>query len=175
MDDRERLEFPNLYDFFVRSGNAFKIAEIVNRKRNVENISLSLIDWFVTNYAKYYKTVYPMRGKPFDVYAEYRAQLLNYSKKYFDPFNREGPMLEIKYGANKEYSILTTFRQLNFLRWALKNGVVNHIKDNFDVINGIYKRIKEERTTRSNAVISRKSKSENVVFHRGKISYKFTY
>ena len=52
-------------------------------------ISLRIIDWFVTNYAKKNYTIYEIEGnKRFKVYNDYKLKLKAYSKKRFDPFCR---------------------------------------------------------------------------------------
>jgi hypothetical protein len=54
-----------------------------------------------------------------------------YSKKRFDPFCRwERISIPYKNGT----CIETTIGQLNFFKWALENGVINYIDENYDVI-----------------------------------------
>lgn len=198
LDDREILEFPNIHNFFIREENIFKIIPIINRKRNVNNISLSLLDWFVTNYVKNNKVVYNVKGKTFDVYNEYKTQLFDYNKKYFDPFNREGLSLELEYRdktGNKEKDIVieTTFRQLNFLRWIIKNKIIDYIETNFIKINQIYKDFKKNKEimkkTKKEVEVNKENvklkkekkvlieqlrKTENtIIINKGKIIYKF--
>ena len=74
-------------------------------------ISLRIIDWFVTNYAKQYYTLYEVNGKRFKVYSDYKLKLKAFSKKRFDPFCR-WEKIKIPY-KNNEY-IETTLGQLNF-------------------------------------------------------------
>ena len=52
-------------------------------------ISLRILDWFVTNYAKQKYVVYQLKdGERFKVYNDYKLKLKAYSKKRFDPFCR---------------------------------------------------------------------------------------
>jgi hypothetical protein len=58
-------------------------------------ISLRIVDWFATNYAKKYFTLYDIPSKSpdisfkrFKVYTDYKLKLKAYSKKRFDPFCR---------------------------------------------------------------------------------------
>ena len=94
-------------------------------------ISLRLIDWFVTNYAKQHNISYILNGQEFLVYTNYKSQLKAYSKKLFDPFcRRERIMFQIP-----GYPLIqTTVGKLNFFRWAIEKGVLNFIKMNLATI-----------------------------------------
>ena len=46
-------------------------------------ISLRLIDWFVTNYCRKFFIGYPLNGQEFLVYLSYKSQLRAYSKQLF--------------------------------------------------------------------------------------------
>jgi hypothetical protein len=97
-------------------------------------ISLRIIDWFSTNYAKKNYTVYtiPENGsKPerrFKVYLDYKLNLKAYSKKRFDPFCR-WDRIAFPY-LNNSY-IQTTVGQLNFFKWAIDNQVIRYIEANY--------------------------------------------
>lgn len=62
-----------------------KILPILN---GTSSISLRIIDWFVTNYAKQHYVVYTLSDSRFKVYNDYKLKLKAYSKKRFDPFCR---------------------------------------------------------------------------------------
>jgi hypothetical protein len=101
------------------------------------NISLRIVDWFVTNFAKKYYTVYELPMKEgssdtyrFKVYNEYKLKLKAYNKKRFDPFCR-WERITIPYENN---FIETTIGQLNFFKWALENKIVDYIRINYDDI-----------------------------------------
>jgi hypothetical protein len=95
-------------------------------------ISLRIVDWFATNYAKKYYTVYDLpTGSRMKVYTDYKLKLRSYSKKRFDPFCR-WDRISIPYTSGK--FIETTIGQLNFFKWALENQVINYIESNYDVI-----------------------------------------
>lgn len=90
-------------------------------------ISLRLIDWFVTNYARQHTISYILNSQEFLVYMNYKSQLKAYSKKLFDPFcRRERIMFQIP----GQEQILTTVGKLNFFRWAIEKGVINYIQMN---------------------------------------------
>ena len=55
-------------------------------------ISLRVLDWFVTNFAKQYAIMYGIQKsgelRHFSVHANYRSKLKTHTKKRFDPFCR---------------------------------------------------------------------------------------
>ena len=109
------------------------------------NISLRIMDWFVTNYSKKHYTVYDLIGggsggstgtsgapaKRFKVYVDYKLKLRAYSKKRFDPFCR-WDRINVPY-KNGTY-IQTTLGQLNFFKWAIENEVIRYIQENYSAI-----------------------------------------
>ena len=93
---QDDLLLQNLMRFYDNPDNMRTIQTIVNGESRV---SLRIIDWFVTNYAKKYETEYTIRMRTgilkdlienciFKVYHRYKLQLKAYSKKRFDPFCR---------------------------------------------------------------------------------------
>lgn len=100
-------------------------------------ISLRIVDWFATNYAKKYYTLYTIEqtednvARRFKVYDDYKLKLKAYSKKRFDPFCR-WDRISVPY-KNGTF-IETTIGQLNFFKWALENCVVKYIDENYDTI-----------------------------------------
>jgi hypothetical protein len=107
------------------------IDEILQILQGTSVISLRLIDWFVTNYAKSHSTSYIINSQEFLVYLNYKSQLKAYSKKLFDPFcRRERIMFQI----GKSPSFLTTVGKLNFFRWAIEKGILNFIRQHLQDI-----------------------------------------
>jgi len=118
-----------LTEFYIKDDNIEKILPIINGE---SNISLRLIDWFVTNYSKKYFTLIKNGNKRFKVYIDYKLKLKAYSKKRFDPFCR-WDRITIPY---KQTSLMeTTIGQLNFFKWVINNNIVEYIEQNFDEIN----------------------------------------
>jgi hypothetical protein len=96
------------------------------------NISLRIVDWFTTNYAKKYYTVYDLpTGSRMKVYTDYKLKLRSYSKKRFDPFCR-WDRISIPYKNNTH--LQTTIGQLNFFKWAFENKVIDYIETNYAAI-----------------------------------------
>jgi hypothetical protein len=109
------------------------------------NISLRIMDWFVTNYSKKHYTVYDLVGngngsgsgngapaKRFKVYVDYKLKLRAYSKKRFDPFCR-WDRINVPHKNGATY-IQTTLGQLNFFKWAIENEVLRYIQENYTAI-----------------------------------------
>jgi hypothetical protein len=101
--------------------------EAMKLLEGTSDISLRLIDWFVTNYSKQHNISYILNGQEFLIYTNYKAQLKAYSKKLFDPFcRRERIMFQMQ-----GYEMFqTTVGKLNFFRWAIEKGVLNYMKLN---------------------------------------------
>jgi hypothetical protein len=107
------------------------IDDILQILQGTSVISLRLIDWFVTNYAKSHSTSYILNSQEFLVYLNYKSQLKAYSKKLFDPFcRRERIMFQI----GPSPSFLTTVGKLNFFRWAIEKGILNYIRQHLQDI-----------------------------------------
>ncbi len=122
-----------------------KLNEVLNGKAN---ISLRLIDWFVTNFSKLYKTCYSWNGREFIVNLEYHDEMP--SKSLFDPFCRGN---RIQFSPDPECipTITTTIGQLNFFQWAFKNGVIDYIRDHMEQItDDMNKRCNSSKTMRNN-------------------------
>ena len=94
-------------------------------------MSLRLIDWFVTNYAKQHNISYIHKQQDFFVYIDYKNQLKAYSKKLFDPFCRRERIL---FQMNNIPAFITTVGKLNFFRWAIEKGVIDYIKLNLATV-----------------------------------------
>lgn len=139
----------NLLEFYKKNDNMDKMLGIINGK---SEISLRIIDWFATNYAKKHYTVYQLEGtdKRFKVYNDYKLKLKAYSKRRFDPFCRwERITIPYKDGS----CIQTTIGQLNFFKWALENNVIAYINQNF-------KNIESDMNSRNST--SKSKKSDNI-------------
>jgi len=129
--------------FYNENGgeNMEKMLSVIN---GTTNISLRIMDWFVTNYSKKHYTVYdliggggdtqptPTRPKRFKVYVDYKLKLRAYSKKRFDPFCR-WDRINVPHKNGTTY-IQTTLGQLNFFKWAIENEVLRYIQENYTSI-----------------------------------------
>jgi hypothetical protein len=122
----------NLLEFYKNEKNLHTMLNIINGE---SRISLRIVDWFATNYAKKNFTVYIIEKTNenirFKVYTDYKLKLKAYSKRRFDPFCR-WERINIPYKNNT--FIQTTIGQLNFFKWALENKVIEYIEDNYSAI-----------------------------------------
>lgn len=136
--------------------------EILQHLQGTSTISLRLIDWFVTNYAKQYNISYILQNQEFLVYMNYKSQLKAYSKKLFDPFCRRE---RIMFQLTGYEPFLTTVGKLNFFRWAIEKGILDYIKANFSKIEKeMNMSAREFQRIRAEANLTESSKStENTV------------
>jgi hypothetical protein len=124
----------NYENTFNPNNNLDKMLKIITGE---SKISLRIVDWFATNYAKKNYTLYIIDqtvdnvARRFKVYDDYKLKLKAYSKKRFDPFCR-WDRISIPYKDGN--FIETTIGQLNFFKWALENKVIEYIQHNYDVI-----------------------------------------
>ena len=114
--------------FFSTTDTVKKLLQVIEGKSTV---SLRLLDYFVTNYAKKHKTTLQQAGAVTCVHSNYRSQLKAFSKQQFDPFRRRERII---FEFENHHTIETTVGQLNFFRWAIESGVLQYVMDNKDVI-----------------------------------------
>jgi hypothetical protein len=141
---QDDLLLQNLMNFYENPHHMKTIQTIVNGETRV---SLRIIDWFVTNYAKKYDTEYIIRMRTgilkdliedckFKVYHRYKLQLKAYSKRRFDSFCRweriSIPCCQNE--AGEECFMETTIGQLNFFKWAIENRILDYIEKYYDEI-----------------------------------------
>jgi len=117
--------------------------EVLPMLKGTSDLSLRLVDWFVTNYSKRHNTVYILDGQEFLVYTNYKSQLKAYSKKLFDPFCRRERIL---FQIPGEEPFLTTVGKLNFFRWALEAGLLTYIEANAETLKTGYNEFLKETT-----------------------------
>jgi hypothetical protein len=142
------LLMTNLLKFYEKHDNLDKMLSIINGNAR---ISLRIIDWFATNYAKKFFTVYDIKDKDkrFKVYVDYKLKLKAYSKKRFDPFCR-WDRITIPY--HNDTFIQTTIGQLNFFKWALENEVVAYIEQHYqDIENDMNSRNSNSKNVYNNS------------------------
>ena len=163
------LLLTNLLKFYDHNDNLNVMLQIINGH---SKISLRIIDWFATNYAKKFFTVYTIQNeyskcaRRFKVYDDYKLKLKAYSKKRFDPFCR-WDRITIPY-KNGTF-IQTTIGQLNFFKWAIENDIVQYIEQHYEVIendmntrNSTSKRSSNSSTSSSLSSISSSSSASSL-------------
>lgn len=167
LNTQNTLLMSNLMDFYNKHGNLENMMKIINGE---SEISLRIVDWFVTNFAKKYYTVYELSqtigentsNSRFKVYNDYKLKLKAYSKKRFDPFCR-WDRISIPYSENQVME--TTIGQLNFFKWAIENKIVDYIKTHYEMIeNDMNKRnatTKKRATLDDNIISNEKPENTN--------------
>jgi hypothetical protein len=112
--------------FYNEEENRTKLMNILDKS---SGISLRNLEWFITNYAKKNNISYTTKdGKYFTVHCAYKSSLDGYSKKLFDPFCRSEKFAYKVPGTSHE--IHTTLAQLNFIKWCIKNNIIDYISTN---------------------------------------------
>ena len=147
------LVLHNLMKFYNTDDNLVKMMQIITGE---SRISLRLVDWFATNYAKKYYTLYSYEDdtgveKRFKVYVDYKLKLKAYSKRRFDPFCR-WDRISIPY-VNGTF-IETTIGQLNFFKWALENRIIEYIDEH-------YSEIEDDMNTRNSTSKRKEETADN--------------
>ena len=127
-ENKNKLLMDKINLFFENEGNKKILINILN---NNFNISLRIIDWFVTNYCKKYNIFWVENNQRFVVYLNYKLQLKAYSKKFFDPFCRRERMF---FHYKEDEYLETTVGQLNFFKWIIEHNIINYIKNNYEDI-----------------------------------------
>lgn len=158
-----------------------KLYEIISPKIR-SNISLRVLDWFVTHYAKSRQIIYWLDDKEekvyfeypenisqdkkqnirkFNLYYDYRAQLQSYTKMYFDPFRRHNRII---FDINDKDKIETTVGQLNFFKWIIYNHVLDYIELNIKDIEH-HMTLYQKSLKNMNKVHKIDKKSDTNMFH----------
>jgi hypothetical protein len=142
---KQELIVNSLQRFYATRSDSKEIVELL---QGTSEISLRVVDWFVTNYAKTHSTAYLLNGQEFLVYRDYKSQLKAYSKKLFDPFCRRE---RIYFQLPNHPQFLTTVAKLNFFRWAIEKEILTYIREHQEAIekemNQAMKELAKLRTT----------------------------
>lgn len=160
---KKETYYYKIIDKFYKSLNPLKVTLMIDIIEGRSDISLRLLDWFVTRYANKYKVRYVKLDdtsgltkkkidksdkidnsdkmdkfeqsidEGFNVHISYKAQLKSYKKRYFDPFRRRK---KFKYFFDKQKNIFlcTTIGQLNFFKWAFNNHVIEYVSSKYKPI-----------------------------------------
>jgi len=106
-------------------------------------ISLRIIDWFVTKFSRKNFTSYDLNGQTFVVYKSYKGQLDAYNKQYFDTNCRRE---RIQFSIKDYEPFVTTIGKLNFFRWALETKLLDYIETHKEVLKAGYNQFLKETT-----------------------------
>lgn len=125
IQSQEQWVLHRLEKFYANPQNLKKVEDILN---GTSPLSLRIIDWFVTNYAKKFNVAFTTSKNMYViVYLSYKSHLKAYSKKMFDPFCR---CKRIKFKG-----LDTTVGQLNFFEWVLSDEIIQYLETNRDAVH----------------------------------------
>jgi len=166
IQSQEQWVLFRLERFYENKETLERVRQILDGK---SNISLRLIDWFVTNYSKKYNVSYmTQQNKHVIVYLAYKSHLKAYSKKMFDPFCR---WKRIRF-----HDCDTTVGQLNFFEWAIQDEVLDYIeKHHTDIQADMETRLhepKNDSTMRKRHELS-SSATKSLKHHNVSVTVKF--
>ena len=133
---KQQLIMKSLISFY----NQENIDIIIPILQGNTKLSLRIIDWFVTNYAKKNNIRYDLEKtknnkqviNQFVVHLNYKNQLKAYTKKSFDPFCRRD---RIQFPYSNDNFLITTVGQLNFFKWAIETKIIDYIQENLTEID----------------------------------------
>ena len=144
-DEQTSLLLNSLQMFYLNNRDYLElINEIISNKRQIK---LAMIDYVVTIYSKRNKSFIELKDDRYFINDEYKNQLKSYTKRHFDPFKRH-KKITFQYD---DIEFQTTVGQLNFLKWAIKNQVIQYIEDNFITIDGAMSKHLEEKKAKGEA------------------------
>jgi hypothetical protein len=94
METKEEIVRRSVMDFFDVPENRYKFLSVVTADQTKNKISLRIINWFVTNYSKEFRTSYIIKEadgtvRNFKVHEDYDATRREPTKQMFDPFCRK--------------------------------------------------------------------------------------
>ena len=133
MNTKSTTLLASIKDFYTKDEKNSKYLTDILEKKN--GISLRNIEWFITTHSKKTNFSYKTHdGKKFIVHCAYKSTLDGYSKKLFDPFCRAE---KIEFSIpNTETKVQTTVAQLNFIKWCIKNEIIDYLlKNKEDIIS----------------------------------------
>uniref|UniRef100_A0A6C0C057 Uncharacterized protein n=1 Tax=viral metagenome TaxID=1070528 RepID=A0A6C0C057_9ZZZZ len=97
------------------------------------DVSLRLLDYCCTNYAKKTRVVICEDGRAIHLFSLYKDWLRHYRRRCFDPFRRR-ERIRFANPSNATEWLDTTVAQLNFLRWADIYKVIPYVRRNMHKI-----------------------------------------
>jgi len=166
---KEEVLLDSLHEFYKNKNNIEKILPIVTGN---SEISLRVLDYFVTNYSKYNNVNIKKKNTiNYNVYQDYKNKLKSYNKRFFDPFcriNKKNSTNKIAFKYEDDKYIVTTIGQLNFFRWAIRNKIIDYVIDDHNNNNTINQEMNRINSTKkkyklNSSLDNKKKKQEYVI------------
>ncbi len=146
---QEQMLLNCMDQFYSTKENADKLVDLINGE-----VSIRLVDFFVTNYSKKNRVSYQIEDDDnkitFNVHSSYKSQLKAWNKKHFDPFSRGS---RIPFFLEND-CLITTIGQLNFFKWFISNNVYQYVEANITKIE--QEMNKNKKRAKKNTKISSK-------------------
>lgn len=130
MYSKSEIILQSLYQYYLKDNNT-NLNIVLPILLGQSKLSISLFNWFITNYIKKNYTNIKIKDKNIDLYLQYKLQLKSYKKILFDPFSRS-KRIKFYLDNTLEKYLITTIGQLNFFRWIIDNGIIEYLLLNFD-------------------------------------------
>ena len=133
MEDRTARLERSVMEWYDENPDKLRRVHGIVRKNKGE-ISLRVLEHFVTNYISKNKVVLPNPRTPgdvVDVHSSYKEQLRCFHKVLFDPFCRSscvGGKRDVS-RRKRQSGKSPSLRQLNFFRWAFRTGVLDYVSE----------------------------------------------
>jgi len=168
-DTGKELLLSSLTSFYSKNDEYLQILKIIIDGKH--KLSLRMIDWLVTIYAKTNNMIYWINNvditdnniyynlpigsennfKKINLYLDYRSQLKSFKKINFDSFRRHDRITFISLN-NSELIIETTIGQLNFFKWAFNNKVITYALLNQKIIYDNMSRNIQKKTVKKKKI-----------------------
>jgi len=166
----------NSLNTFYSNNEEYKLIlkKIINGKHE---LSLRMIDWLVTRFAKSNNIIYWINDnddkiynylpendeiikndkfKKITLYLDYRAQLKSFKKFNFDAFRRHKRIF-FKINDKTDEYIETTIGQLNFFKWAFNNKIINYAIENQKIIYDNMSKFSYKKQIKNNSCSNKNS------------------
>lgn len=137
MTSKERLIIKSVEKFYNQNREYLNLMKDITTGRN-HTISLRILDWLVTSYARRHNAVILHKGTVTHIHTAYKLYLTSHSKKLFDAFRRRKRVHVTESGKIEDGEIsnpfmVTTVAQMVFFAWCFEIGLLefaqNHIRD----------------------------------------------
>lgn len=179
------LVLSKLEEFYTVQAN-YDILDLLldkQRGRAQDMPSLRVLEHLVTNFSrqKGFKFQLPHQDVPMHLYDAYQAELQRHGKVLFDVFAREDRYSTSKHvlaSPNKDgRSLKTTAKQMNFVRWAILNNVIDYAQQHLSQIREhLPKHFREAKAQQDigSKKRQRTTYSRPSMLHRGDFRLSFT-
>jgi hypothetical protein len=165
---QKELCYYKLVHSYFKTCDSNEIKKMVDIINGSSNISLRILDWFITKYSKK-RIDFNVDGRDmFNINILYKAQLKSFKKKNFDPFRRRSRFYYQYEKGDPAKKIETTLGQLNFFRWAISNKIIDYVEKNIvhitkamNMSNKEDKKKKKEKTKKKQKELKKPIQKDN--------------